>query len=85
MGDRIGRRTLFMATTLNVALATGAMAFTPEPGGWISGWIFITVFRFLVGFGNAGLIAADIPLVQEFACLQARLGRRPDDGSPAGG
>ena len=30
MGDRIGRRTVFMATLLNVALATGIMAFTPE-------------------------------------------------------
>src|SRR5262249_52988031 len=25
-----------------VALATGAMAFTPEPGGWISGWIGVS-------------------------------------------
>jgi putative MFS transporter len=72
MGDRIGRRTVFMATALNVALATGAMALTPEPGGWISGWIFLTVFRFLVGFGNAGLIAVDIPLVQEFVPASKR-------------
>jgi putative MFS transporter len=72
MGDRIGRRTVFMATAVNVALATGAMAFTPEPGGWISGWIFLAVFRFLVGFGNAGLIAVDIPLVQEFVPTSKR-------------
>jgi hypothetical protein len=25
------------------------MAFTPEEGGWISGWIFLSLFRFLVG------------------------------------
>jgi MFS transporter, putative metabolite:H+ symporter len=72
MGDRIGRRTVFMATAVNVALATGAMAFTPEPDGWISGWIFLAVFRFLVGFGNAGLIAVDIPLVQEFVATSKR-------------
>jgi MFS transporter, putative metabolite:H+ symporter len=72
MGDRIGRRTVFMATAVNVALATSAMAFTREPGGWISGSIFLAVFRFLVGFGNAGLIAVDIPLVQEFVPTSKR-------------
>jgi MFS transporter, putative metabolite:H+ symporter len=62
MADRIGRRKVFIATALNVALATGVMALTPDRGGWI----FLSVFRFFVGFGNAGLIAVDIPLVQEF-------------------
>jgi len=57
---------VFMITALNVALATGVMFFTPDPGGWIPGWIFLSFFRFFVGFGNAGLIAVDIPLVQEF-------------------
>ena len=66
MGDRIGRRKVFILTALNVALATGVMFFTPDQGGWIAGWIFLSFFRFFVGFGNAGLIAVDIPLVQEF-------------------
>ena len=66
MGDKIGRRKVFILTALNVAFATGIMFFTPDPGGWISGWIFLSFFRFFVGFGNAGLIAVDIPLVQEF-------------------
>jgi putative MFS transporter len=66
MGDRIGRRKVFILTALNVACATGIMYFTPHQGGWIEGWIFLSVFRFFVGFGNAGLIAVDIPLVQEF-------------------
>src|SRR5215475_1960394 len=66
MGDRIGRRKVFILTALNVALATGTMFFTPDQGGWIAGWIFLSFFRFFVGFGNAGLIAVDIPLVQEF-------------------
>jgi putative MFS transporter len=72
MADRIGRRAVFMATAVNVAVATGAMAFTPEQGGWISGWVFLSFFRFFVGFGNAGLIAVDIPLVQEFVPTSKR-------------
>ena len=30
MGDRIGRRTVFMLTALNVSIATGIMYFTPD-------------------------------------------------------
>ncbi|HEX6441009.1 MAG TPA: MFS transporter [Stellaceae bacterium] len=66
MGDRIGRRTVFILTALNVALATGIMYFTPGQEALIPGWIFLAFFRFFVGFGNAGMIAVDIPLVQEF-------------------
>jgi len=62
MADKIGRRKVFIATALNFSLATGIMALTPDQGGWI----FLTIFRFFVGFGNAGLFAVDIPLVQEF-------------------
>jgi hypothetical protein len=42
------------------------MYFTPGQGGWVAGWIFLSVMRFFVGIGNAGLIAVDMPLVQEF-------------------
>jgi MFS transporter, putative metabolite:H+ symporter len=66
MGDLIGRRRVFILTALNVALATGVMYFTPGQDGWVPGWLFLMFFRFFVGFGNAGLIAVDIPLVQEF-------------------
>jgi putative MFS transporter len=66
IGDRIGRRTVFILTALNVALATGIMYFTPGQDALIPGWIFLAFFRFFVGFGNAGMIAVDIPLVQEF-------------------
>jgi MFS family permease len=41
-------------------------AITPGQDGLVPGWIFLTIFRFFVGVGNAGLIAVDIPLVQEF-------------------
>src|SRR5215469_13776168 len=66
LGDLIGRRRVFILTALNVALATGVMYFTPGPDSWVPGWVFLIFFRFFVGFGNAGLIAVDIPLVQEF-------------------
>jgi putative MFS transporter len=66
VADRIGRRKVFIATALNVALATGVMYFTPAQDGWIAGWLFLCVCRFFVGLGNAGLITVDLPLVQEF-------------------
>ncbi len=62
MADRIGRRKVFIATALNFSLATGAMAFTPDQHGWL----ILAFFRLLVGVGVAGLVAVDLPLVQEF-------------------
>jgi putative MFS transporter len=72
MGDRIGRQKVFMMTALNVAGATGILYFTPGPNDLIPGWIFLAFWRFFVGFGNAGLIAVDIPLVQEFVPASKR-------------
>jgi MFS family permease len=66
MGDRIGRRSVFMPAALNVAIATGIMYLTAEQNWLFPGWAFLAFFRFFVGFGNAGMIAVDIPLVQEF-------------------
>jgi MFS transporter, putative metabolite:H+ symporter len=68
LADRIGRRKVFMMTALNFSLATGVMALTPEQGGWI----FLSFFRFLVGFGVSGLFAVDLPLVQEFVPTSKR-------------
>jgi MFS transporter, putative metabolite:H+ symporter len=61
LADRIGRRKVFMATVINFSLATGCLALTPDHG-----WLFLIVFRFLVGFGVGGLYCVDLPLVQEF-------------------
>jgi len=61
IADRIGRRTVFIATVINFSVATGIQALTPE-----GGWIFLTVFRFFVGVGVGGLYVVDLPLVQEF-------------------
>ena len=85
MADRIGRRKVFMATALNVAIATGIMAFTPDPGRLDPGWLFLAFFRFFVGFGNAGLIAVDIPLVQEFVPAYKRGWVSGHDHRPAAG
>jgi putative MFS transporter len=61
IADRIGRRTVFIATVINFSVATGILALTPDHG-----WIFLTFFRFFVGFGVGGLYVVDLPLVQEF-------------------
>src|SRR6516165_7850173 len=61
LGDRIGRRKVFMITILTFSLATGLMAVTPERG-----WIFLVAMRFIVGLGVAGLPAVDMPLLQEY-------------------
>ena len=68
LADRIGRRKVFIMTALNFSFATGVMALTPQEGGWI----FLTVFRFFVGFGVSGLFTVDLPLVQEFVPTSKR-------------
>ncbi len=68
LADRIGRRTVFIITALNFSLATGIMALTPDNGGWI----FLSVCRFFVGFGVAGLFTVDLPLTQEFVPTSKR-------------
>ena len=67
LADRIGRRTVFMATVLNASIATGALAFTPE-----GSWLFLAVFRFISGVGVGGLYRVDLPLVQEFVPASKR-------------
>src|SRR6266849_4746590 len=66
LGDRFGRRTVFIWSAITISVATGIMYFTPEPGGFVPGWLFLMFFRFFVGVGNAGIYTIDLPLVQEF-------------------
>src|SRR5690349_16373997 len=66
LGDRIGRRTVFIWSAVTISLATGLMVFTPGPSALIPGWLFLSFFRFFVGIGNAGIFTIDLPLVQEF-------------------
>src|SRR5947208_10156381 len=65
-GDHIGRRTVFLWSSVMISLATGIMVFTPGPDALIPGWLFLMFFRFFVGIGNAGIFTIDLPLVQEF-------------------
>jgi putative MFS transporter len=66
LGDKIGRRTVFIWSAVTISLATGMMVFTPGPAALIPGWLFLMFFRFFVGIGNAGIFTIDLPLVQEF-------------------
>jgi putative MFS transporter len=66
LGDKIGRRTVFIWSAVTISLATGVMVFTPGPSALIPGWLFLVFFRVFVGVGNAGIFTIDLPLVQEF-------------------
>jgi putative MFS transporter len=67
LADKLGRRTALIAAILNVSLATGAMALTPE-----GAWIYLVACRFVVGFGVTGLYSVDITLMQEFSPASKR-------------
>src|SRR6202040_3111880 len=67
IADLIGRRRVFVGTVINFSIATGILAFTPDHG-----WIYLSVFRFFVGFGVGGLYCVDLPLVQEFVPTSKR-------------
>src|SRR3954451_14722562 len=72
LGDKIGRRTVFIWSSVTISLATGIMVFTPGPDAWVPGWLFLMFFRFFVGIGNAGIFTIDLPLVQEFVPAHKR-------------
>jgi putative MFS transporter len=61
LGDKIGRRKIFMTTVVTFSIATGLMALAPH-----GAWMYMAAMRFIVGFGVGGMIAVDLPLLQEF-------------------
>ena len=67
VADKVGRRTALVASILNVSVATGAMAVTPE-----GAWLYLVACRFFVGFGVTGLYSVDITLMQEFSPASKR-------------
>jgi putative MFS transporter len=67
LADKIGRRKVFLMTVINFSIATGILTFTPD-----NAWVFLSVFRFLIGFGVGGLYCVDLPLVQEFVPASKR-------------
>ena len=69
LGDKIGRRTVFMMMILILSFGTGVTALAPE-----NGWVFIAAMRFIVGLGVGGLAAVDLPLLQEFVPARSAAG-----------
>jgi putative MFS transporter len=67
LADKVGRRKVFLITVINFSIATGILTFTPDKA-----WLFLSIFRFLVGFGVGGLYCVDLPLVQEFVPASKR-------------
>jgi hypothetical protein len=67
LGDRIGRRKVFMMMILTLSFVTGVTALAPE-----NGWIFIAAMRFIVGLGVGGIAAVDLPWLQEFVPASKR-------------
>ena len=67
LGDKIGRRKVFMGMILILSVGTGATALAPH-----NGWLFVTAMRFIVGLGVGGLAAVDLPLLQEFVPASKR-------------
>jgi MFS transporter, putative metabolite:H+ symporter len=67
LGDKIGRRKVFIITILTFSLATGVMALAPR-----GSWMFLTILRFVVGLGVGGLTVVDQTILQEFVPAQKR-------------
>ncbi|HTV88411.1 MAG TPA: MFS transporter [Stellaceae bacterium] len=67
LGDKVGRRAVFMMMILTLSVATGVMALAPD-----NGWLFIAAMRFIVGLAVGGLGAVDLPLMQEFVPASKR-------------
>ena len=67
LGDKIGRRKVFMMMILILSVGTGVTALAPQ-----NGWLFVATMRFIVGLGVGGLAAVDLPLLQEFVPASKR-------------
>jgi len=70
MADRLGRRKIFMATIIVFTAGMAALIVTPQ--SQIAGPVWLTVFRFVIGFGAGGLYCVDLPLIQEFVPTRKR-------------
>src|SRR5688500_15768527 len=67
LGESHGRRRPLIAGLLIFTLGTGVMALAPDEGWW-----FITIFRFVVGAGVAGVAVIAVPMVLEFTPTRLR-------------
>ena len=67
IGQRYGRRRPLIAGILVFSLATGAMALAPDDGWW-----FLSIGRFIVGAGVAGVAVIALPMVIEITPTRLR-------------
>jgi putative MFS transporter len=67
LGETYGRRRPLIAGLLIFSLGTGVMALSPDDAWW-----FITIFRFVVGMGVAGVAVIAVPMVLEFTPTRYR-------------
>ncbi len=67
LADRYGRMKVCLITIVTFTVPSLFMYFTPT-----GNWIYLTVFRFIVGFGVGGLYSVSLPLVQEFTPTRVR-------------
>lgn len=66
VADTFGRRRVLAASVITFAAASLLLAFTPERG-----WVYLSIFRFVVGFGVGGFVI-NMPYVQEFLPARVR-------------
>jgi putative MFS transporter len=58
LADRIGRRKVFLITIGVFTLGTAALSVTPDSADF--GWIYLVVFRTIIGIGGGGLYVVDL-------------------------
>src|SRR6516162_3850878 len=66
LGDRIGRRTLFIWSSIVISVATGIMVFTPGPNASAPCGFFLLFSLFLAGAANPGTNPRALRRVQNF-------------------
>jgi MFS transporter, putative metabolite:H+ symporter len=79
LADRIGRKSVVVASSLLCCLCAGSTAFVSE-----GSWIVFAVLRFLVGFGYGGAGASQFALITEYTPLARRTLLTSSMGIPAG-
>ena len=79
VADRLGRKTVVVASGVMCALCASAIALVPD-----GAWLAFAALRFLVGFGYGGAGASQFALVVEYTPLPRRTLIASGLGIPAG-
>lgn len=67
LGDRYGRKPMFIIGILTFSVGTFCLGFTPTGAWW-----YLTLFRFIVGFGLPCIPVVSVPLVLELTPTRYR-------------